>query len=147
MASDDMTMTSTRARGGLKTIVSEMKEQMSANTTEAAEIEETLNSIEAGDTNETVMALLKELELGLKADMAGMTAEMDRKFTIQSAENKRLRHDCETVRTEHLAAERRVVGLEQRMGTILRGMGLEDAAEEVGYEEEDEKEEGKDRSD
>ena len=142
-----MTMTSTRARGGLKTIVSEMKEQMSANTTEAAEIEETLNSIEAGDTNETVMALLKELELGLKADMAGMTAEMDRKFTIQSAENKRLRHDCETVRTEHLAAERRVVGLEQRMGTILRGMGLEDAAEEVGYEEEDEKEEGKDRSD
>ena len=126
-------------------MVSEMEATVSATTTETAETEEALNKMEASDaaTNDTVSTLLKELELSLKAEMAGMAAEMDRKFTVQSAENKRLRHDCETVRTENLAAERRVVGVEQRMGAILRGMGLEDGVEEVGYEEEEEEEDEK----
>jgi hypothetical protein len=138
MAADDGGLLPSGTRG-LKTIVTEMEISAGTSSEELAASDQLLTAMAARDaaTNELVAELLKDLERTLKGDVAAASAEMDRRFTTQNAENKRTRHDCEGLRSENLAVERRVVALERRVGACLRSMGLEGDEELVEGEEED----------
>jgi polyhydroxyalkanoate synthesis regulator phasin len=70
--------------------------------------------------------LVKETREALTAEAGELKEEMQHKFSLQAAENKRLQSHLTTLKNENQALERRVVALEKRVKFLEQEMVGED---------------------
>merc|ERR1719316_2184682 len=71
------------------------------------------------EAKQLARAMAREAMDKMKAEFTDMKEEMDHKFSLQVAENKRLQSHLTTAKNENAAMEKRVVILEKRM---IRGL-------------------------
>merc|ERR1711998_641559 len=67
------------------------------------------------EAKELARAMAREAIEKMKAEFTDMKEEMDHKFSLQMAENKRLQSHLTNLKNENTALERRVVQLEKRV--------------------------------
>jgi len=78
------------------------------------------------EAKELARAMAREAMEKMKAEFTDMKEEMDHKFSLQTAENRRLQNNISNHKNENTALERRVVQLEKRVLDLEKELTGED---------------------